>query len=194
MWRSIFFVRNRQSWMLLLNQFKRLIIRQYTKRTFISYSRMPTLVIMNVMMELRNCCNQLFFIHWYEERILSDAVASGSHKSEKEISAIWSKVMSLMVTLLRILTGIQSLQNNLLNLQERFFWQSFQKNCRALGTRSSFSVRWFVSLTFLTIYWASNSPNIKGSMDQSPPHIRTVMLIGFATCCIKGLSWSWEQE
>ena len=34
----------------------------------------------NVMMEIRKCCNQLFLICGAEERILADAVASGSHK------------------------------------------------------------------------------------------------------------------
>ena len=144
--------------------------------------------LMNSMMELRKCCNQLFLVRGAEERILSDTSASGPHKSEQEKSAIWSKVLFLMETPLRILTGLQSLQNNLLSPQERLFWQTFYKSCRAVGTRSSFSVRWFVSLTFLRICCASNSPNMKGSIDRSPPHIRPVLLIGFATCRIKGLS------
>ena len=163
------------------------------KRTLPSYSRVPNLVIMNVMMELRKCCNKLFLIHAAEERILADAAASGPHKSEQEKSAIWSEVMFLIETPLRMLTGIQSLQNNLRSRQEILFWKSFYKSCRAVGTRSSFSVRWFVSLTFLRICCASNSPNKKGSMDWSPPHIRPMLLICFATYRIKCLSWSWEQ-
>ena len=63
-----------------------------------------------------------------------------------------------------------------------------------MGTRSSFSVRWFVSLTLFRICWASNIPNMKGSMDRSTPHIRPVLLIGYATCHIKGMSWYWEKS
>ena len=44
--------------------------------------------LMNVMMELRKCCNQLLLIRGSEECILSDTSASGPHKSEQEKSAI----------------------------------------------------------------------------------------------------------
>ena len=37
--------------------------------------------LMNFMMELRKCCNQLFLIRGAEERILADAAASEPHKS-----------------------------------------------------------------------------------------------------------------
>ena len=149
---------------------------------------------MNVIMELRKCWSKLFPIHRYEEQILADVATSGPHNPEQEKSVIWSKVMLLMETPLRILTGIKSLQNKLVIPQEIFFWKRFYKSCRAVGTRSSFSVRWFVSLNFLRICCASNIPNMKGSMDQITPHIRPVLLIGFAACHIKGLSWSQEQE
>ena len=102
--------------------------------------------------------------------------------------------MLLLETPLRILTRIQSIQNNFLRPQEIIFWQRFYKSCRAVGTRSSFSVRWFVSLTLLRMCCASNSPNMKVSMDWSPPHISTVLLISSSTCCIKIFTWSWEQE
>ena len=52
--------------------------------------------LMNVVMELRKCCNQLFPIRGAEERILSDAAASGPHKSVQEKSSIWYKVLLLM--------------------------------------------------------------------------------------------------
>ena len=58
------------------------------KRTLPSYSRVPNLVIMNVMMEIRKCCNQLFLIRGAEERILAYAAASGPHKSEQDKSYI----------------------------------------------------------------------------------------------------------
>ena len=150
--------------------------------------------VMNVMMELRKCCNQLFLIRLADEWISADAAASGPHKSEQAKSDILSKVLFLMETPLQILTGLQSPQNNLLSPQERFFWQSFYKSCRAVGTRYSFSVRWFVYLNFSRICCASDSPNMKGLMNRSPPHIRPVLLIDFATYHIKGLSWYWEQE
>ena len=149
---------------------------------------------MNVMMNIRNCCNQLFLIRGADERILADAAASGPQKSEQEKSAIWSKVMLLMEIPIQILTGIQSLQNNLLSPQERLFWKSFYKSFRTMGTRSSFSVRWFVSLNFLRICCASKNPNMKVLMDRSPTHIRLVLLIGFVTFHIKSLSWYWEQD
>ena len=104
---------------------------------------------MNVMLELRNCCNKLLLTHGSEELILADAASSVQHKSEQDKSDIWSKVLFLMETPLLILTGIQSLQNNLLIPQERFFCQSFKKSCKAVGIRSSFSVRWFCVLDFL---------------------------------------------
>ena len=44
--------------------------------------------LMNVMIELRKCCNQVFLICGAEELILDDAAASGPHKSEQEKSAI----------------------------------------------------------------------------------------------------------
>ena len=44
--------------------------------------------LMNVMMNIRNCCNQLFLIRGADERILADAAASGPQKSEQEKSAI----------------------------------------------------------------------------------------------------------
>ena len=143
---------------------------------------------MNVMIELRKCCNQLFLICGAEERILADASASGPHNSEQQKPSILSKVLLLMETPLRILTGLQSLQNNFLSPQERFFWKKNYKSYRAVGTKSSFLVRWFVSLNFLRICCASNSPNMKVSMHRSPPDIRPVLLIGFSTCHIKGLS------
>ena len=100
-----------------------------------------------------------------------------------------------MDTPLWILTGIQSLQNNLLGPQERWFsCKIFYKSCRSVGTRFSFLVRWFVSFTLFRICCASNIPNTKVSMDQSPPHIRPVLLISFSASRIKSLSWSWEQE
>ena len=37
--------------------------------------------LMNVMMDLRNCFNQLFLIYGAEEQILSDSAASGPYKS-----------------------------------------------------------------------------------------------------------------
>ena len=149
---------------------------------------------MNVMMDLRKCCNKLFLISGAEERILADSSVSGPHKSVQEKSAILSMVLLLTETELRILIGIQSLQNNLLSPQERwFFWKILCKICIAVGTRSLFSARWFVSLTFLRIYCTSNIPNMKGSMDQSPPRIGTVLLIGFYEIRIKGFSWYWEQ-
>ena len=37
--------------------------------------------LMNVMTELRNCCNKLFLIRGSEERISYDAASSGPHKS-----------------------------------------------------------------------------------------------------------------
>ena len=58
------------------------------KITLSSYSRVPNLVIMNAMMEIRKFCNQLFLVHGAEERILADAVTSGPHKSEQDKSSI----------------------------------------------------------------------------------------------------------
>ena len=43
--------------------------------------------LMNVMMELRKCCNHPFLIRGAEERILADAAASGPQKSVQEKSA-----------------------------------------------------------------------------------------------------------
>ena len=40
--------------------------------------------LMNVMMELRKCCNQLFLIHGAEEHVLADAAAIGPKKLEQE--------------------------------------------------------------------------------------------------------------
>ena len=156
------------------------------KITLSSYSRVPNLVIMNAMMEIRKFCNQLFLVHGAEERILADAVTSGPHKSEQDKSSIWYKAMLLMETTLWILTGFQARQNNLLSPKEKFYSKRFYKICRAVGTQSSVSVRWFVSLTFLRICCASNIPNMKGSMDWIPLHIRPELLITFATCRIKG--------
>ena len=65
--------------------------------------------LMNGMMELRNCCNQLFIIHGAGEPILADAASSGPHKSEQDKSAILSTVLFLMETPLRILNVILSL-------------------------------------------------------------------------------------
>ena len=110
-------------------------------------------------MEIRKCCNQLFVIRGTEELILADATARGSHNSEQDKLSIWSKTLLLMEKKLWILTGFQSLQKNLLSPQEKFYWKRFYKICRAVGTRSSFSVRWFVSLDFLRICCASNIPN-----------------------------------
>ena len=150
---------------------------------------------MNVMMDIKKCCNQLFLIRRAEYWILANVASSGPHKSVQEKSAIWSNVLLLMETPLWIFIGIQSLQNKLLSPQERwFFWQSFYKICRAVGTRSSFKVRYLLSLTCLRICCAPNSPNMKGSMDWSLPHIGPVLLISFSTIHIKGLSWSLEQE
>ena len=156
---------------------------------------------MNVMMEHIKFCNKLFLVCGAEEHILADATANGPHKSEQEKSAIWSKVLFLMETPLRIFIGIQSLQNNLLSPQERWlFWKIFYKISWAVGTRSSFLVRWFVSLTLLRICCTLNSTNMKVSMDRSLPHIRTVLLIGVFTCCIKKIhdleknsrrAWAW---
>ena len=42
---------------------------------------------MNVMVELRKCCNQGLLIRGAEERILADAAASGPQKSVQEKSA-----------------------------------------------------------------------------------------------------------
>ena len=44
--------------------------------------------LMNVMMELRKCCNQLFHVCRAEERILAYTVASVPHKSVQEKSDI----------------------------------------------------------------------------------------------------------
>ena len=54
--------------------------------------------LMDFMMYLRKCCNQLFLIHGAEEQILSDADYSGSHHPEQDKSAILSKLMLLMET------------------------------------------------------------------------------------------------
>ena len=70
------------------------------KRTLPYYSRVPNLVIMNVMMEIRKCCNQLFLVRGAKERILAYAAASGSHKSEQYKSSNRSKVLLLMETTL----------------------------------------------------------------------------------------------
>ena len=56
----------------------------------------PSLI--NVMMEIRKCCNQLFLIRGAEERILADAAASGPHKSVKKQSDILSELLLLMET------------------------------------------------------------------------------------------------
>ena len=149
---------------------------------------------MNVIMELRKCCNQLLLVHGSEKRILADAAATVPHKLEQDKLYILSKVLFLMETPVRILTGLQSPQNNFLIPQEIFFWKNFYKSCRAVGTKSSSSAKWFVYLTFFRICCVSNSPNMKGLMDRSPPHIRPVLLISFATCRIKGLSLYLEQE
>ena len=58
------------------------------KRKLPYYSMVPNLVIMNVMMEIRKCFNQLFLIRGAEERILADAAVSGSHKLEQDKSSI----------------------------------------------------------------------------------------------------------
>ena len=58
------------------------------KRTLPYYSRVRNLVIMNVMMEIIKYCNQLFLIRGAEERILADAAASVSHKSEQDKPSI----------------------------------------------------------------------------------------------------------
>ena len=58
------------------------------KRTLPYYSRVPNLVIMNAMMEIRKCCNQLFLVRGAKELILSDADASGPHNSEQYKSSI----------------------------------------------------------------------------------------------------------
>ena len=39
--------------------------------------------LMNVMMDIRKCCNKLFLICGAEECILSDAATSGPHKPEQ---------------------------------------------------------------------------------------------------------------
>ena len=44
--------------------------------------------IMNVMMDLIKCCNQIFLVFGAEERILDDAATSGPHKSVQYKSAI----------------------------------------------------------------------------------------------------------
>ena len=44
--------------------------------------------LMNFMMHLRKCCNQLFLIHGAEELILAYADSSRLHKSEQDKSAI----------------------------------------------------------------------------------------------------------
>ena len=44
--------------------------------------------LMNAMMELRKCCNQLFLIRGVEERILAYSASSGPHKSVQEKSSI----------------------------------------------------------------------------------------------------------
>ena len=46
----------------------------------------PSLI--NVMMKIRKCFNQLFPIRRAEERILADSDTSGPHRSEQEKSAI----------------------------------------------------------------------------------------------------------
>ena len=55
-----------------------------------------------------------------------------------------------------------------------------------MGTRSSFSVRWFVYLNLLRIFCASNSPNTKDLIDRSPPHTGQVLLISLSASRIKG--------
>ena len=57
------------------------------KITLPSYSRVTNLVIINVMMYIRKCCNRLFLIRGAEEHILSDSAAIGPHKSVQEKSA-----------------------------------------------------------------------------------------------------------
>ena len=86
--------------------------------------RAPSLT--NAMMDLRQCYNQLFFIHKSDELILADTSASGPQKSVQEKWYIWSKVMFLMETPPWVLTGLQSLQKNLLRPREIwFFWEIF---------------------------------------------------------------------
>ena len=63
----------------------------YEKNTYLLFKgakpeNAPSL--MNVMMELRKCCNQLLLIRRAEERILAYAAASGPHKSGPEKLAI----------------------------------------------------------------------------------------------------------
>ena len=53
------------------------------KRKLLYYSIVPNLVIMNIMVDIRKFCNQLFLIRGSEERILADYATSGSHKSEQ---------------------------------------------------------------------------------------------------------------
>ena len=53
-----------------------------------TYLRASCSSLMNVMMEIRKCCNQLFLIRGAEERILAYAAASGPHKSEQDKPAI----------------------------------------------------------------------------------------------------------
>ena len=77
---------------------------------------------MNVVMEIKKFCNQLFLVHGSEERILADATASGPHKSVQEESSIWCKVLFLMDIPLGIMIGIQSLYNNLANTSVNMFF------------------------------------------------------------------------
>ena len=56
----------------------------YEKSTFFLFKGAKTgnaPSLMNVMMELRKCCNQPLLIRGYEEHISYDAAASGPHKS-----------------------------------------------------------------------------------------------------------------
>ena len=80
----MFLQRKRQPWRLLLHQFKRLMYYKaiYEENTsFLFKGSKPgnSPSLMNVMMELRKCCNQLFLICGAEERILVDAALSDIH-------------------------------------------------------------------------------------------------------------------
>ena len=43
-------------------------------------------ILMNFMMDMRKCCNQLFLDCIAEERILADAAASGPHTNQFKIN------------------------------------------------------------------------------------------------------------
>ena len=63
----------------------------YEKNTSVLFKgdkpgKSPSLI--NVMMELRKCCNPLSLIRGAEESILDDATTSGPHKSVQEKSDI----------------------------------------------------------------------------------------------------------